>query len=190
MSFAWLVERANGEVMSAIELQRLYLKEAQIYRGESAETDWVLDEWESVLNGLEKDPMAMGDRLDWVAKRHIVEEYMTEEKLDWSDDALHSVDLEYHNIDPELSLFHAYQEMGKTRRMLTDLDITLAMTDPPDNTRAVGRSKLVERILAKKKPQSYAFDWNGVQIDKSRYVEMPDPFNTYLEPVDQWGNKL
>ena len=43
----------------------------------------------------------MADRLDWVAKRKIVEQYMAEEGLDWTDDALHSVDLEYHNIDPE-----------------------------------------------------------------------------------------
>lgn len=190
MSFKWQVERTNGETISAIEIQRFYLKAAQIYRGETAETDWVLDEWESVLNGLESDPMAMGDRIDWVAKRHIVEEYMTEEKLDWNDDALHSVDLEYHNIDPELSLFHAYQEMGKTRRYLSDLDITMAVTDPPANTRALGRAKLVEKILARKKSQIYAFDWNGVQFDKNRYFEMPDPFNTYLDPVDQWEKKL
>lgn len=44
-----------------------------------------------------------------MAKRKIVEQYMAEENLNWDDDALHSIDLEYHNIDPEKSLFHALQ---------------------------------------------------------------------------------
>ena len=90
-----------------------------------------------------------------------------------------SVDLEYHNIDPEKSLFHAWQEMGKTRRVLDDVDIVMAMTDPPQDTRAKGRSKLVEHVLSRKAPRFYLFDWNGVALDRHTYVEMPDPFETY-----------
>jgi proteasome accessory factor A len=134
-----------------------------------------------VLDGLEKDPMTMGDRIDWVAKYQIVEQYRQEEGLAWDDDALHSVDLEYHNIDPEKSLFHAWQEMGNTRRILDELDIVDAMTDPPQDTRAKGRAALVEQVLARKKAKFYMFDWNGVALDRHVYVEMPDPFNTYEE---------
>lgn len=177
--FKWEVMLADGSVLPAIELQREYLQLAQVYRGESEQTDWVLNEWEAILNGLERDPMALEDRIDWVAKRKIVEEYMTEEGLDWSSDALHSVDLEYHNIDPSKSLFYAYQEMGRTRRILDDLDITMAMTDPPQDTRAKGRAKLVEDVLSRRNPKFYLFDWNGVALDRHNYIEMPDPFETY-----------
>jgi proteasome accessory factor A len=181
-SYQWLVERGQGGTVPAIDLQRQYLKLCQdAYQGETEQGDWVLREWETVLNGLEKDPMAMGDRIDWVAKRQIVEQYRESEGLDWSDDALHSVDLEYHNIDPEKSLFHAWQEMGNTKRILDDLDIIDAMTDPPQNTRAKGRAALVEKILARKSAKFYMFDWNGVALDRHTYVEMPDPFNTYEE---------
>jgi proteasome accessory factor A len=174
----WPALLMTGETIPAIELQRRYLRLAQRYKGESSQTDWVLQEWEAVLDGLESDPMAMDDRIDWVAKRKIVEEYMASEGLNWGDDALHSVDLEYHNIDPERSLFHAYQEMGKARRFLSDTDILTAQTDPPQNTRAKGRAKLVEQVLAKKS-KFYVFDWNGVAPDRQTYIELADPFETY-----------
>ena len=179
-SYRWLVERGHGGTIPSIDLQRQYLQICKdAYSGESEQSDWVLREWESVLDGLEKDPMTMGDRVDWVAKRQIVEQYMAEEGLDWDDDALQSVDLEYHNIDPEKSLFYAWQEMGNTTRLLDELDIIDAMTDPPQNTRAKGRAALVEKILARKSAKFYMFDWNGVALDRHTYVEMPDPFETY-----------
>lgn len=178
-SFKWVVMLSDGTEMKAVDLQREYLNLAQTYRGESEQTNWVLDEWEKILNDLESDPLKLGDRIDWVAKREIVESYIEEEGTTWNDDALHSVDLEYHNIDPEKSLFYAWQQMGNTVRILDDLDITMAMTDPPQNTRAKGRSKLVEQVLARKKPKFYMFDWNGVALDRHNYIEMPDPFDTY-----------
>lgn len=187
-SFRWKTDLADGRNMGAVDLQREFLARAQrAYAGMDAQTDWVLQEWESILDGLEKDPMALDDRIDWVAKRKIVEQYREEEGLDWTDDALHSVDLEYHNIDPEASLFHAWQAMGNTRRVVSDLDILAAMTDPPQDTRAKGRSRMVEEVLKRKRPGFYLFDWSGVALDRNRYFEMPDPFETYDVPLDQWG---
>lgn len=177
--FRWPVLLTDGSVVGAVELQRAYLELAQIYRGESTQTDWVLDEWASVLDGLEKNPMDLADRIDWVAKRTIVEDYMKEEGLDWSSDALHSVDLEYHNIDPAKSLFHAYQDMGRTTRLLSDVSILTATTDPPQNTRAKARARLVEKVLQRRNPKFYMFDWNGVSLDRHNYIELTDPFDTY-----------
>jgi hypothetical protein len=180
-SFRWIVRLADGRSIPSVDLQREYLSLARAYAGESEQTDWVLQEWQSILDGLEKDPLQLGDRIDWVAKRQIVEEYRAAEGLEWDDEALHSVDLEYHNIDPEKSLFHAWQEMGRARRTLAEVDIVDAMTEPPPDTRAKGRSKLVREVLKRKGPRFYVFDWNGVAVDRHRFVEMPDPFETYVD---------
>lgn len=189
-AYKWEVRFFDDDVMGAIEVQRRYLELAESYRGESAQMDWILDEWASILSGLEHDPLQLGDRIDWVAKREVVEAYRREHGLGWDDDALHSVDLEYHNIDPEKSLFHALQQAGATRRKVREVDIVAAMTDPPQNTRAKGRAKLVEQVLGRKSPKFYLFDWNGVAIDRQRYIEMPDPFETYENPPDQWSIPL
>ncbi len=183
-TYRWMVTLADGTEISAIDLQREYLALAECYRGESIQTDWTLNEWARILDDLEKDPLACGDRVDWVAKLKIVEEYRAEEGLDWDDDALHSVDLEYHNIDPDASLFHAWQGMGNTKRILNDIDIISAMTDPPQNTRAKGRAQLVEKVIGRKGPRFYLFDWNGVALDRHTYVEMLDPFETYENATD------
>jgi proteasome accessory factor A len=178
-SFKWVVSVSDGSTIGAVDLQRKYLELAEQYRGTDPQTDWILDNWAAILDGLEKNPMDLGDKIDWVAKKLILEQYMAEEGVGWHDDALHSVDLEYHNIDPEKSLFHAWQEMGNTTRLLDEIDVITAMTDPPQDTRAKGRAKLVEAVLQRKNSRFYIFDWNGVALDRHTYIEMPDPFETY-----------
>jgi proteasome accessory factor A len=174
--YKWIVKLLDGEsTIGAVDLQRRYLAAAQAYRGEDDQTDWILDEWESILDGLEKDPLALADRIDWVAKRQIVDQYRESEGLTWSDESLHSVDLEYHNIDPAAGLFYAVP----SRRFVDDLDILDAMTDPPQNTRALGRSRVIAEILARKNPRNYSVDWSGVSPDRAQYIDMHDPFDTY-----------
>ena len=174
-TYTWPVTMMDGTPSTALEVQRTYLKLAQRYRGFDADTDWTLNEWESILDGLESDPMALADRVDWVNKKQVVEQYMAEEGVGWNDDSLHSIDLEYHNIDPEKSLFYA----TKSKRFLDELDIVDATTDPPQNTRAKGRAALLRKILDRKGHKVYVFDWSGVAVDRNNYVEMPDPFETY-----------
>jgi proteasome accessory factor A len=65
------------------------------------------------------------------------------------------------------------------KRFLDELDIVDAMTDPPSNTRALGRSKWVAKILAQRTPMAYAFDWSGIALGRGRYIDMADPFDTY-----------
>lgn len=176
----WVVELADGRTIGSIDLQRRYLSVAQRYRGANAQTDWILDEWESTLDGLETDPMSMGDRIDWVAKKLIVETYRDENGLDWGDDALHSVDLEYHNINPDQSLFSAWSELVEVQRIGSELDVLDAMTDPPQNTRARARAELVARAMKRRGPRTYMFDWSGVSLDRYTYVDLSDPYNPSL----------
>ncbi len=89
------------------------------------------------------------------------------------------MDLEYHNIDPSKGLYHALAEMGEAERFVSEADIVAAMTEPPPDTRAKGRGALVRKVLSRRTPKYYLFDWNGAAIDQGRYVEMPDPFETY-----------
>lgn len=184
-TYRWLVILGDGSAATAVEVQRRYLELAEAYRGEDDQTDWILDEWADILDRLETDPLSLGDRIDWVAKREIVETYRQEEGLDWSDDALHSIDLEYHNIDPAQSLFYAWQQMGRTKRLLDEVDIVDAMTEPPANTRAKGRSMRVKEVLRRRNPKYYIFDWNGCALDRHGYIEMPDPFQTYCDGVGE-----
>jgi len=178
-TYRWPVVMQDGSTVGAVELQRRYLALAERYRALSSEVDWILDQWGAVLNDLDRDPMSLADRLDWVAKKRIVGSYRESEGISAQDDALHSVDLEYHNIDPDKSLFHALQQMGEIKRFVSDLDILEATVEPPLNTRAKGRSQRVKQVLARRSRGVYAFDWSGVALDRHGYEEMPDPYETY-----------
>ena len=178
-SFEWRITTLEGTETTAIEVQRKYLSMAQAFKGESEQTDWVLREWQATLDGLARDPFELKDRIDWVAKYSILQDYMAMESIGWEHDSLHSIDLEYHNIDPQRSLYHGLVEMGQVRRFLDDLDIVEAMTEPPQNTRAKGRADLVREILRRKKTRYYVCDWNGVALDRETFVELNDPFETY-----------
>ncbi|MBV9467829.1 MAG: proteasome accessory factor PafA2 family protein [Abitibacteriaceae bacterium] len=189
-SLKWSVRRANGRNMSAIDLQRLYLMAAQTHlKGKDEQTDWALEEWENVLDGLERDPMQMADQLDWVAKRQMLEEYMASEGVGWKDDVLHSLDLEYHNINPRNSLYYGLEEMGAMRRVCTDEQIENCTHTPPQNTRAKGRADVISQLIQRRWGR-YLIDWDWVRVDKDRHLELRNPFHTYEAEAEAFTRGL
>src|SRR5205823_6641276 len=121
-TWKWLIRRLDGTKISAVELQRCYLELAQQY-----------------LAG--KD-----EQTDWVAKRKLLQMYIDAEGLDWQDDMLQSLDLEYHNANPETGLYYGLVQAGQMQRVTTDEAIEAAVTTPPQNTRALGRSQVIRRL--------------------------------------------
>ncbi len=77
--------------------------------------------------------MRLADKLDWVAKKKMLMEYMDSEGVEWGDDVLHSLDLEYHNINSATGLYYGLEELGEAHRMLTDDQIQSATKTPPQN---------------------------------------------------------
>ncbi|MER3403385.1 MAG: peptidase [Armatimonadota bacterium] len=185
----WLVETDSGTI-SAIDLQRGYLQEAQRQlSGRDAETDWLLREWEVVLNALETEPETLADRIDWIAKRQLLELYRESEGLAWDDSALFALDLEYHHVDPDRGLYHALVEQGTMRTLISEEAIALAVVRPPDDTRAWIRGLCVERFAE----HVQSLNWEQmilrseaqiVRLDLSRLVGNLKPLNRRLTEVD------
>lgn len=168
------VPLANGDQVCAIELQKRYLRVAQEFRYESPETDWILDEWASTLDALARDPMELSDRLDWVAKLEIVRQYRAETGVGPHDDSLHSIDLAYHDIDPERSLHGALVQMKKAVVLVDEDRILDAMSEPPAGTHAVLRGDFVRRHLSGRNTTGYAIDWSGVSVGWEALADRPE----------------
>jgi proteasome accessory factor A len=180
-SYRWLVTLTDGTTISAIDLQRRYLSAAKKrLTGVDEQTDWVLANWESTLDQLERDPMVLADRLDWVAKKKLFTEFVASEGVSWSDDILQSLDIEYHNINRNQSLFHALEQSGEMVRLVSDFEIAKAMSTPPVGTRAEGRANVVRRLIAAKS-REYVVDWDVVYAGKGRQLEFGDPLHTYAD---------
>jgi proteasome accessory factor PafA2 len=143
----WLVDLEDGRQMPAVELQRIYLSDCRrLLAGSDADADWTLRAWEQTLNALERDPFELEGRLDWVAKRRLLETYIEAENVWWEDETIRSLDLEYHNVDPEFGLYQGLEQAGQMERLTTDAEVEAAMQEAPADTRAWIRGEAVRRF--------------------------------------------
>ena len=145
-NYDWIIEFSDGRKISAIDVQRLYLEAAQRLATEDAETLWLLREWEMVLDDLDRDVSLTRDRVDWVAKKSLLEAFREAEKLSWTDPWLQGIDLEYHNILPDQGLFHELARQGSMRSIVSEDEIKSAIFAPPETTRAYFRGRSVARF--------------------------------------------
>ena len=152
------LEMTNGKSMRAIDIQRHHWEAAQRYRDRDDETDWVLDEWGSVLDLLESNVTHLRDRLDWVAKLSLFAQVSGDDSINWDDPAVLRLDLAYHMVDPAVSLYHMLTRAGKMRRVVTDAAIDCAETTAPAGTRATVRAA----CLAKFAPHITEMEWGSV----------------------------
>ncbi|MHB8670923.1 MAG: proteasome accessory factor PafA2 family protein, partial [Acidimicrobiales bacterium] len=131
----------------------------------------VLQRWESVLAGLESEPMSLAGQLDWVGKYQLLDAYRERHGLDWDSHRLAAMDLQYHDVRPERSLF---AKLG-SERLVSEESVTAAMSEPPQGTRAYFRGRCLQRWsgnIAAANWDSLVFD---LGTDPLRRVPMMEP---------------
>lgn len=162
----WLTNTKNGKRIDAIDIQRLYLEISRRHYGSpDVATKLYLDEWERVLDGLERDPMSLVGELEWPTKRQMLE-YAPADKQEWAD-------VEWHNIDPDKGIYHIWKDEGLVRTCFTDRMTEKASTEPPRDTRAYFRGEMVRRLPADVQTK-VPIGWDCIGS-----LKMPDPFDTY-----------
>ncbi len=180
------VELTDGRTMTALEAQWQYLEWAGKYANNSDLEDVyadVLARWEEILTDLEADPWRAADRLDWVAKRRILEAYRERDGLAWDDAKLRLLDLQYHDVDPARGLYHRLVAAGRLQRLFEDEEIIRAVAEPPERTRAYFRGQCVSRFghaLAAANWDSLVFDTGE---DVLRRVPMMEPLRGSKDQV-------
>ena len=162
-----LVTLRDGRRMTAVQLQMEYLDRARKYTEDryGADVDEmtadVLNRWESVLGRLAEDPMLTSRELDWVAKLELLEGYRTRDGLGWGHPRLQLVDLQYSDVRPERGLYNRLAARGRMVRIVSDEEVTRAMENPPDDTRAYFRGRCLQKY-----PDSVAAaSWDSVIFD-------------------------
>jgi len=162
-----LVTLRDGRKMTAVQLQMEYLDRARKYTEDryGADVDEmtadVLNRWESILGRLAEDPMLTSKELDWVAKLELLEGYRTRDNLGWGHPRLQLVDLQYSDVRPERGLYNRLAARGRMVRIVSDDEVTRAMENPPDDTRAYFRGRCLQKY-----PDSVAAaSWDSVIFD-------------------------
>ena len=182
------VRLANGREMSALDIQSEYLERALRFRdshGLTPEEDRALDMWEHCLKGLESDPLSLWRECDWVAKYRLIEAVRARHDLPLSHPKVAMTDLTYHDVDRSRGLFYKLQRREQMERTCTDADIALAMTQPPQTTRARLRGAFVRR--AKERRRDFTVDWVHLKLNDQaqRTVLLKDPFRSHDDRVER-----
>src|SRR5207244_5391641 len=138
------------------------------------------DRWEATLSALEVDPMSLVRQLDWVAKYQLIGAYRARHDLAWDDPKLAAMDLQYHDVRPEKSLFARLD----TEHIVDEASVQEAITEPPPSTRAYFRG----RCLQKWSSSIAAANWDSLVFDLGtdplRRVPMMEPLRGTAAHVD------
>jgi proteasome accessory factor A len=172
------LELIDGTTVTALEVQWELYDRAKKYAdahgldciGGDAGAD-VLRRWESVLSALETDPMSLADQLDWVAKYRMIQGYQDRHGVGWDDPRVAALDLQYHDLRAEKSVF---SRLG-VERITTDAEAEAAVTEPPPDTRAYFRGTCLRRWA----DSIVAANWDSMVfdlgVDPLRRVPMMEP---------------
>ncbi len=177
------VEMLDGGRITAVDLQWEFLRLAHKYADEvgleacggDEVGGLVLARWEAVLGALERDPLTLDGQLDWVTKWSLLRAYVERDGLEWTDPKLSLLDLQYHDVRPERSLYERLVRAGKIERLVDEDEVVLAMTEPPASTRAYFRGE----CLARWPDAVVAANWDSVILDVGsdplRRIPMMEP---------------
>lgn len=179
-----VVQLDDGGTRSALDIQEEFLTHAERnFQGRDEETDWILDSWRFTLEALATKPEVLIGGVDWISKKWMLEQFREAEGLEWNDPWLQSLDLEYHNIDPEKGLFFGLTPAKAIGEFNNAARRQEATQTPPADTRACGRGQAVARFLPGREP--YVINWDSISIENTAHLPMPDPFETYVAEVSE-----
>jgi hypothetical protein len=197
------LELTDGTEAGAIEIQRRYLEGVRrVLAGSMPLSIWkarVLRAWEETLDGLERDPDSLADRLDWVAKRRTVLALLPDARdrdalerrgaelvrgeAPRSDEearlrdlafAVLRADLRYHELSPRGG-FRRLEARERVRRITDPESVRRARHEPPADTRAHARGRAIQ--WAHQNALSGGAAWHRVRIGKFGWRFFLDPLD-------------
>jgi proteasome accessory factor A len=183
------VKLANGRELSAIEIQTEYYEKTSRFlerRDMSENAKKLLDEWRDSLEALaDGEPERLGRKVDWVAKRILIDRYRAKHDLPLSSPKVGLLDLAYHDVNRQRGLYYLIERGDRVERVTDETEISRAMREPPQSTRAKLRGDFIR--TAKQKRRDYTVDWVHLKLNDQaqRTVLCKDPFKSVDERVEQ-----
>jgi len=175
------VALADGRQMTAVEMQLAFAEAAQRYvqsEREAQRYEQVLARWTETLEQLRQNPLLLVRSLDWVIKWNFIGTWRRDKALDWSAYELKELDIRYHGIERDRSIFYLLEGDGRIERLLDDEQIARAMAAPPDATRAAARAAYIRQAGAHIRAASWGAVVERDASGQSRRVVLNDPIRS------------
>ncbi|MBN1550357.1 proteasome accessory factor PafA2 family protein, partial [bacterium] len=137
--------------------------------------DDILEKWDYILDGLADDPHRLNRELDWVIKLYLLKNYRQKHQCDWNDPRIAMIDLQYHDVRPDKSLYYVLQRQNRVERLLSESEIIHAITNPPFDTRAYFRGQCLKKFRS----NIFGVSWGAISFDVGessvKRILMPEP---------------
>lgn len=185
------LELDSGRYMTAVQIQKWfsdwfsnwYFSFYVPKKGRNSSLEDLLNEYHVTADTLERSPRALADRLDCWIKLKVLEDYRSKYGFSWDHWRVQAIDMAYHNIQKEKSIFYYLQEKGRIKRIVSDWEIEKALLEPPSDTRAYFRSFCLKRFLENIKNVG----WDRVVFRGSAVPRVNDFVVDHIVPF--WGSK-
>ncbi len=178
----------RGSKLTAVQLQAEYLEMAHQYvasRTLDEVTSDVLAKWEHVISCIERDPMELSRKVDWVIKKAMIEGFMERRSVDWESPQVQMLDLQYHDLRPEKGLFDLLQRQNRVERIVSDDEISAAIHQPPEDTRAYFRGQCLRRYSN----EVFGVNWDSISFglgdEPVKRILMAEPLKGSKAHVEQ-----
>ena len=178
------IETVDGRTVTALDMQHEIVAAVRRWLEGvdddtvSGEGPGIVSEWESVLDRLASDPASVGDTVDWVAKKRLIEAYAQRHGLHTDDARLRAIDLQYHDMRPGRCL----AARAGLRTLVDDDTADASRTEPPADTRAWFRGACISRWP----DRVVSANWDGIVFDTAEglvRVPMEEPLKGTRELV-------
>ncbi len=176
------LELVDGRRLTAIEIQREYHAQVEDAGLGDPETNAL---WGRTLDRLADDPTTCSE-LDWVAKLTLMENFRVRDGYGWDHPRLAQLDLAWADLDDRASPYAALVRAGRMPRLTADVDVERAIAEPPDDTRAHLRGRLVTERTS----DIVGIDWSWVLLQTRagrRRLRLDDPLADGVAAVESAG---
>ena len=176
------LELVDGRRLTAIEIQREYHAQVEAAGLGDPEANAL---WGRTLDRLAGGPTTCSE-LDWVAKLTLMENFRVRDGYGWDHPRLAQLDLAWADLDDHASPYAALVRAGRMPRLTAAADVERAIAEPPDDTRAHLRGRLV----AERTSDIVGVDWSWVLLQTRagrRRLRLDDPLADGVAAVESAG---
>jgi proteasome accessory factor A len=189
------VKLKDGRLLTALEIQSAYLERAIRYAQSSGcdpERRDILARWTRAIERLVREPLLLDREVDWAIKLRWMTRLMDRSGISWNDPRVSLLDLQYHDMRPDRSVYRHLASLGMVERITSDAAVERAMTTPPQTTRARLRGECIRRLRLSGK--EYRADWGSLKVlgeeVSTPIIHWRDPLQAHDEDTEHLIEQL
>jgi hypothetical protein len=180
----FVIECGKGDWTTAYDVLDAYLgayEQTVLPQNPDGEMASCIEDCRELIDAVRCSGPEATRRIDWAAKRSMLEQYMEAEGVNWNDPALRSFDLEYHNIDPDEGLYFALADSDEVEALPDEEEVRARLKTNFEPTRALARGLAVSKF----REQLVTASWTSLVFKGD-----PKPIEVKLSPETRYPAQL